>query len=98
MKKVLGTTGIFVSIVLIATMVRWDYIIYFMNLSFQAVEQIVAGAEIPQEFQETVADLSIGQFINVPFWDEYMQENEVRDKNGEYITFEKTIEMILEEE
>lgn len=33
-KKALKTTGIFASVVFIPTMIRWDYIIHFMNLTF----------------------------------------------------------------
>lgn len=98
MKKVVGAAGVFAVIVLISTMIKWNYIIDFMYLSVTAAEQIATGQEVSAEFRNAVDNLSVGQFVNIPFFNEYMEERGIKDDTGESVTMEKTVDYILGEE
>ena len=98
MKHALKAAGVLGAIAVIAAIIKWDYIIYFMNASFQAAEHIVAGKEKPVEFEQAIDTLSISQFIDISFFDEYMEQNGIEDEDGGYVTMEKTVKSILGEE
>lgn len=98
MKRALRTAGAFGIIVLLVSMVKWDYIIYFMKISLQAAEQVVTGEGEPEEFKSAIENLSVGQFVNIPFFDEYMEENGITDENGEYVTMDEAVMSIIGEE
>ncbi len=89
--------GGFIGIVLLATMVKWDYLVYFLDTVVQAAEELVSQGEVSEVFQYEMDTLSIDKFINIPFVDEYFSQNKVTDENGDNVTLEGIIDSILEE-
>lgn len=97
MKKVVAVAGSCAVIALVATMIKWDYIVHFLGVVTDAATQLVKEGNVSAEIKQEMDDLSVGSFIDIPFFDEYAQEKNITDENGEVITLEKTIESILEE-
>lgn len=89
--------GGFIGIILLTTMVKWDYLVHFLDIVVQAAEQLVSHGEVSEVFQYEMDTLSIDKFINIPFVDEYFSQNKVTDENGDNITLEAFIDSILQE-
>ena len=90
--------GGFIGVVLLSTMIKWDYILHFLDIVVLAAEQLVSQESVSEEFQQEMDTLSIDKFINIPFFDEYLLKNEITDETGDNVTLEGIIDAILNEQ
>ncbi|MGN0431300.1 MAG: hypothetical protein ACI4EQ_02990 [Lachnospiraceae bacterium] len=87
----------FIGVVLLTTVIKWNYLIYFLNIVVQAAEQLVSQEAVSEEFQYEMDTLSIDKFIDIPFVNEYLSQKKVTNESQDNVTLEEIVDSILEE-